>query len=101
MSPSGDILDHFSFEMNDSRYEYFKNKIPLEVKIAFEAFGIVYMVSNKLKSLGFEHLTIAHLKHREGMTALIMRYSALACGTICSIWEGLRIVSHTLTIQIS
>ncbi len=59
MSPSGDILDHFSFEMNDSGYEYFKNKIPLEVKIAFEASGLV-CVTNKLKSLGFENLTVAH-----------------------------------------
>lgn len=43
MSPSGDILDHFSFEMNDSGYEYFKNKIPLEVKIAFEASGLAFV----------------------------------------------------------
>ena len=30
------------------------------------------------------------------MTGSIMLYSAPACGTICSIWAGHIIVSHTL-----
>ena len=62
MSPSGDILDHFNFSMNDSGYNEFKKKIPSGVKIAFEASGLAYVVSNKLKSLGYEYLTVAHPK---------------------------------------
>ena len=62
MSPSGDILDHFNFSMNDSGYDEFKKKIPSGVKIAFEASGLAYVVSNKLKSLGYEYLTVAHPK---------------------------------------
>ena len=62
MSPSEDILDHFNFSMNDSGYDEFKKKIPSGVKIAFEASGLAYVVSNKLKSLGYEYLTVAHPK---------------------------------------
>ena len=32
------------------------------MKIAFEASGLAHVVSNKLKSLGYEYLTVAHPK---------------------------------------
>ncbi len=62
MSPSGDILDHFSFEMSDNGYNLFKEKVPDEVRIAFEASGLAYVVYNRLKSLGYSDLTVAHPK---------------------------------------
>ncbi|MDA8054570.1 MAG: hypothetical protein M0Z77_02820 [Thermoplasmatales archaeon] len=40
MSPSGDTLDHISFEMNDNGYNQFRRKVPSEARIAFEASGL-------------------------------------------------------------
>ena len=62
MSPSGDITEQFTFEMKDLSYNVFCEKIPSETRIAFEASGLAYVVFNKLKSLGYESITVAHPK---------------------------------------
>ena len=62
LSPSGDTLDHFSFEMNDYGYNLFRGKIPSGVRIAFEASGSAYVVNSTLRKLGYEDITVAHLK---------------------------------------
>ena len=62
MSPSRNIIEHFTFEMKDLGYNEFCEKIPSETRIAFEASGMAYVVFNKLKSLGYESITVAHPK---------------------------------------
>ena len=62
MSPSGDVIEQFTFSMNSDGYSEFREKIPSETRIAFEASGMAYVVFNKLKSLGYESITVAHPK---------------------------------------
>ena len=62
MSPSGDVIEQFAFPMNPEGYKEFREKIPSETRIAFEASGLAYVVFNKLKSLGYESITVAHPK---------------------------------------
>jgi hypothetical protein len=62
LSPTGDIIEQFSFEMNEGGYNQFRDKIPAGVRIAFEASGLAYVVYNKLKSYGYSDLTVAHPK---------------------------------------
>ena len=62
MSPSGDIIEEFTFSMNSDGYKEFREKIPSETRIAFEASRMAYVVFNKLKSLGYESITVAHPK---------------------------------------
>ena len=71
MSPSGDTLDHISFEMNDNGYNQFRRKVPSEARIAFEASGLAHVVYNKLKSFGYSGLTVAHLNIRVPQASLI------------------------------
>ena len=46
--------------MNRDGYTEFRNKIPLETRIAFEASGSAYAVSRALKDLGYNDITVAH-----------------------------------------
>ncbi len=62
MSPSGDVIEQFTFPMNPEGYKEFREKIPSETRIAFEASGLAYVVFNRLKSLGYESITVAHPK---------------------------------------
>ena len=45
MAPEGEIKECFKFPMNMDGYTEFRNKIPLETRIAFEASGSAYSVS--------------------------------------------------------
>lgn len=62
LSPSGDTLEDFSFSTNDSGFGEFGSKIPTGVRNAFEASGLAYVVSDKLRSMGYNDLTVAHPK---------------------------------------
>ena len=62
MSPSGDIIEQFTFSMNSEGYKEFREKIPSEARIAFEASGMAYVVFNSLKSMGYDSITVAHPK---------------------------------------
>ena len=62
LSPAGDTLDQFNFQMTDIGWSEFASKIPKETRIAFEASGIAYSVSKKLAELGYSDVTVAHPK---------------------------------------
>ena len=62
MAPDGDIREQFSFSMNRDGYAKFAEKIPKETRIAFEASGSAYVVSNALKERGYGDITVAHPK---------------------------------------
>ena len=46
--------------MNKDRYTEFIKKIPLETRIAFEAYESAYAVSRALKNLGYNDITVVH-----------------------------------------
>jgi hypothetical protein len=62
MSPSGDVIEQFTFPMNSDGYKEFREKIPSETRIAFEASGMAYVVFNNLRPMGYESITVAHPK---------------------------------------
>ncbi|MGC9124422.1 MAG: transposase, partial [Thermoplasmata archaeon] len=68
ISPNGDIIDHFEFEMNENGFNEFNKRIPYNVSIAFEASGLPYVVTKKLKSLGYSNITVAHPKNLAWIT---------------------------------
>ncbi len=65
MSPDGEIKEGFKFLMNREGYSEFR---PLETRIAFEASGSAYAVSNQLKGLGYNDITVAHPKELSWIT---------------------------------
>ena len=60
LSPDGEIAD--SFNLDDSGYGEFRQRIPTGAKIAFEATGLAYAVNRRLASLGYCDITVAHPK---------------------------------------
>ncbi|MEM4058519.1 MAG: transposase [Thermoplasmata archaeon] len=48
--------------MNDDGFNEFRKKIPVNVRIAFEASRLAYPVLKKLKTLGYDDSTVAHHK---------------------------------------
>lgn len=60
LSPNGEILDNFSFDMDDTGYDEFRNRIPANARIAFEATGLAHVVMKRLRSFGYADITIAH-----------------------------------------
>ena len=62
LSPAGDTLDQFNFQMTDIGWSEFASKIPKETRIAFEASGLAYSVSKRLAELGYSDVTVAHSK---------------------------------------
>ncbi len=57
LSPNGEILYNFSFDMDDMGYDEFRNRISAYARIAFEATGSAYVVMKRLRSLGSATLT--------------------------------------------
>ena len=60
--PDGTEKDQFSFTMNADGYRTFSEKIPKDVRIAFEASGSAYSVDRNLRNLGYSDITVAHPK---------------------------------------
>ena len=48
--------------MNADGYKAFSEKIPKDVRIAFEASGSAYSVDRNLRNLGYSDITVAHPK---------------------------------------
>ncbi len=59
LAPDGDVRDQFEFSMNPEGFDEFVSRVPRETRIAFEASGLAYMVSGKLRDLGYCDITIA------------------------------------------
>ena len=53
ISPAGDTVDQFNFQMTDTRWSEFASKIPKETRTTLEASGIAYSVSERLADLGY------------------------------------------------
>jgi len=62
ISPYGDVADCFSFTMNDEGYSVFSSRVPKDARIAFEALGMAYPFSRRLRELGYADITVAHSK---------------------------------------
>ena len=62
LSPDGEVMDSFSFNMDDTGYSEFMQRIPTNARIAFEATGLAYTVTKRLRSLGYGDITVAHPK---------------------------------------
>ena len=62
IAQDGDLRGKFSFSMNPDGYARFSEKIQKETRIAFEASGSAYVVSNELKSMGYDDITVADLR---------------------------------------
>ena len=60
LSPDGEVMDSFSFNMGDTGYSEFMQRIPTNARIAFEATGLAYVVMKRLRSLGYADITVAH-----------------------------------------
>lgn len=60
--PDGTEKDRFTFSMDISGYNRFSEKIPKDVRIAFEASGSAYVVDRNLRKLGYSDITVAHPK---------------------------------------
>ena len=42
LSPVGDVMDRFTFPMNEEGYAYFANRVPKESRVAFESTIMAY-----------------------------------------------------------
>jgi transposase len=60
LSPSGEIMDRFSFPMNEEGYAIFSGRVPKDARLAFEATTMAYPLSSSLKELGYQDVTVAH-----------------------------------------
>lgn len=60
--PDGTEKDQFTFTMDLMGYKTFSEKIPRDVRIAFEASGSAYSVDRNLRNLGYSDITVAHPK---------------------------------------
>jgi len=62
LSPTGDVVDRFTFAMNDEGYAFFASRVPRDVRIAFEATVMAYPLSRMLREYGYGDITVAHPK---------------------------------------
>jgi len=42
LSPIGDVMDRFTFPMNEEGYAYFANRVPTHARVAFESTKMAY-----------------------------------------------------------
>ena len=52
VTPSEDIPDHFSFEINDNGYDWFRGNDPSEARVAISALGLRYYWKGSHRRLG-------------------------------------------------
>ena len=62
LSPEGEVKENFEFDMSTDGYSEFASNILRERRIVFEASGSAYVVNSTLRKLGYEDITVAHLK---------------------------------------
>ena len=62
LSPTGDVVDRFTFSMNDDGYAFFASRVPRDARIAFEATVMAYPLSRTLGQYGYGDITVAHPK---------------------------------------
>lgn len=60
MAPDGDIMEQSGFPMTPEGYRTFGEKVPKEMRVAFEASGFAYAVSKVLKNIGYDYITARH-----------------------------------------
>jgi transposase len=62
LSPIGDVMDRFTFPMNEEGYAYFANRVPREARVAFESTIMAYPIMRALRGHGYGDITVAHPK---------------------------------------
>lgn len=60
LSPSGEIVDTFSFQMDERGHAIFLSRVAKNARIAFEATLMAYPFSRTLRELGYSDITVAH-----------------------------------------
>ena len=68
-SSLGEISERFNFSMDDEGYTLFSSRIPKEARIGYEASMMAYSVNRRLRTMGYQNITVAHPKE----LALIVR----------------------------
>ena len=61
LSPSGDLMDRFTFQMNQDGYQVLADRLPENAKIACEATGMVYPFFRAMTQHGYD-VTVANTK---------------------------------------
>jgi transposase len=61
LSPAGDVMDRFTFQMDDAGYLQFADRVPKHARVAFEATGMAYPVYRAFRDYGYD-VTVAHPK---------------------------------------
>lgn len=61
LSPAGDVMDKFTFNMDDTGYLQFAGRVPKYAKVAFEATGMAYPVYRVFRDFGYD-VTVVHPK---------------------------------------
>lgn len=61
LSPAGDVVDKFTFHMDDAGYLQFADRVPKHVRLAFEATGMAYPVYRAFQDYGYD-VTVVHPK---------------------------------------
>ena len=56
------VQEAFSFSMDDEGYSLLSSRVPKDARVAFEATGMAYPFSRRLKALGYNDITVAHPK---------------------------------------
>jgi len=56
------VQEMFPFPMDDKGYSLFSSKVPKDARIAFEATGMAYPFSRRLREMGYSDITVAHPK---------------------------------------
>jgi transposase len=62
LSPIGDVMDRFSFPMNEEGYAFFASRVPKEARVAFESTIMAYPIMRALRMHGYMDVTVAHPK---------------------------------------
>jgi transposase len=62
LSPTGDVVDRFSFPMNEEGYTYFASRVPKQARVAFESTIMAYPITRALRGYGYVDVTVAHPK---------------------------------------
>jgi transposase len=61
LSPAGDVMDKFTFHMDDGGYLEFADRVPKHARVAFEATGMAYPMYRAFRGCGYD-VTVVHPK---------------------------------------
>lgn len=68
LAPDGDVREQFHFPMTDEGFVEFASRVPRDTRIVYEASGLAYAVSRRLRDFGYSDVTVAHPKELAWIT---------------------------------